>query len=156
MVVFMILTLVRTMPMQSSSTGLLQPNIPVNARDRCQPMVVLYTMNNASAYNSRFCFYLDYLQIKIEALNDSRQIGMCIYNVVVLSSVGLMLNLLLEDQEVRMYGVTTGCILIGTTATQLIVFMPKVPTKISLYRIVKRKQNGIYIKRYSLWNTCFV
>ena len=71
---------------------------------------------------------LVHLQIKIEALNDSRQIGVCIYNVVVLSSVGLMLNLLLEDQQVRMYGVTTGCILIGTTATQLIVFIPKVFT----------------------------
>ena len=66
------------------------------------------------------------LQIKIEALNDSRQIGMCIYNAVVLSAVGLTLTLLLEDQVDRLYGVTSGCILIGTTATQLIVFIPKV------------------------------
>ena len=64
--------------------------------------------------------------MKIEALNDSRQIGLCIYNVVVLSAVALTLSLLLEDQVVMMYGVTSGCIVIGTTMTQLMVFMPKV------------------------------
>ena len=67
-----------------------------------------------------------FFQIKIEALNDSHQIGMCIYNVVVLSAVGLSLSLLLEDQVIRMYAVTSGCVLIGTTTTQLIVFIPKV------------------------------
>ena len=65
-------------------------------------------------------------QVKIAALNDSRQIGVCIYNVAVLSAVGLTLTLLMEDHIVRLYGVTSGCILIGTTATQLIVFLPKV------------------------------
>ena len=64
--------------------------------------------------------------MKIEALNDSHQIGMCIYNVVVLSAVGLTLTLLMEDEVIMMYGVTSGCILLGTTTTQLIVFMPKV------------------------------
>ena len=68
-------------------------------------------------------------QVKIEALNDSRQIGVCIYNVVVLSAVALTLTLLLEDQVIMMYGVTSGCILIGTTTTQLLVFMPKVKRK---------------------------
>lgn len=65
-------------------------------------------------------------QVKITALNDSHQIGMCLYNVVILSVVGLLLSLLLEDQEVVIYGVTSGCLIIGTTATQLIVFVPKV------------------------------
>ena len=67
----------------------------------------------------------DLLQVKIEALNDSRHIAICIYNVVVLSAVALTLSLLLEKQ-VTMYGVMSGCILIGTTTTQFIVFIPKV------------------------------
>ena len=65
-------------------------------------------------------------KVKLEALNDSQQIGMCIYNVVVLSAVGVTLTFLLEDQIVKMYAVISGCVLFGTTATQLIIFMPKV------------------------------
>ena len=66
------------------------------------------------------------LQVKIEALNDSHQIGLCLYNVVVLSAVALTLSLLLEDNVVMLYGVTSSCIIIGTTMTQFIVFIPKV------------------------------
>jgi len=66
------------------------------------------------------------LQVKIEALNDSHQIGLCLYNVVILSAVGLTLSLLLDQQVVLLYGVTCGCLVIGTTLTQLVVFIPKV------------------------------
>ena len=51
---------------------------------------------------------------------------MCLYNAVVLSAIGLTLSLLLDDQVVMMYGITAGCTLIGTTATQAIIFIPKV------------------------------
>ena len=78
--------------------------------------------------NTHVISSLYFFQIKIEALNDSRQIGLCIYNTVVLSAVGLTLTLLLEEEVVRLYAVTSGCIIIGTTATQLIVFIPKVCT----------------------------
>ncbi|XP_052793367.1 gamma-aminobutyric acid type B receptor subunit 2-like [Mya arenaria] len=64
--------------------------------------------------------------VKIEALNDSHQIGLCLYNVVVLSAVGLTLSLLLEDEVVMLYGITSGCLIIGTTVTQLVVFLPKI------------------------------
>ncbi|XP_052793585.1 gamma-aminobutyric acid type B receptor subunit 2-like [Mya arenaria] len=64
--------------------------------------------------------------VKIEALNDSQQIGLCLYNVVVLSAVGLTLSLLLENEVVMLYGITSGCIIIGTTVTQLVVFLPKI------------------------------
>ena len=37
-------------------------------------------------------------QFKAEALNVFRLIGMCLYNVVVLSAVGLTLNLALENR----------------------------------------------------------
>ena len=65
-------------------------------------------------------------QVKIEALNDSRLIGMCLYNVVVLSAVGLTLNLALGDQVTLVYGIQSSILLIGTTSTQLVVFVPKV------------------------------
>ena len=64
--------------------------------------------------------------MKIDALNDSRLIGMCLYNVVVLSAVGLTLNLALEDKVALLYGINSGILLIGTTGTMLVVFIPKV------------------------------
>ncbi|WAR25888.1 hypothetical protein MAR_011592 [Mya arenaria] len=54
-------------------------------------------------------------EVKIQALNDSHQIGLCLYNVVILSAVGLTLSLLLDDNVVMLYGINSGCILIGTT-----------------------------------------
>ncbi|XP_052233278.1 gamma-aminobutyric acid type B receptor subunit 1-like [Dreissena polymorpha] len=64
--------------------------------------------------------------VKIEALNDSHQIGLCLYNVVILSGVGLTLSLLLDGQVVLLYGVTSGCLIIGTFVTEIVVFFPKV------------------------------
>ncbi|KAL4221901.1 G-protein coupled GABA receptor [Mactra antiquata] len=64
--------------------------------------------------------------VKIQALNDSHEIGLCVYNVIVLSAVGLTLSLLLTDQEVLMYGVTSGALILGTTMTQIVIFIPKI------------------------------
>ena len=64
-------------------------------------------------------------QVKIEALNDSRLIGLCLYNVIVLSAVALTLNLALEHRVGLVYGITSGILIIGTTLTQLVVFIPK-------------------------------
>jgi len=51
---------------------------------------------------------------------------MCLYNVVILGGVGLTLTLLLEEREVLVYGVMSGCLILGTTLTQLMLFVPKV------------------------------
>ena len=64
--------------------------------------------------------------MKIAALNDSHLIGTCLYNVVVLSAVGLTLNLVLVDQVALLYGIISAILIAATTATQLIVFIPKV------------------------------
>ncbi|XP_045170037.2 gamma-aminobutyric acid type B receptor subunit 2-like [Mercenaria mercenaria] len=63
--------------------------------------------------------------VRIKALNDSYRIGLCLYNVVILSAVGLTLSLLLEE-EVLIYGITSGCLIIGTTVTQMVIFLPKI------------------------------
>ena len=74
-------------------------------------------------------------QVTIPALNDSKLIGMCLYNVVILSGLGLTVSLLLEEREVLLYGVVSGGLLIGTTLTQLMLFVPKV-TMSKLYALV--------------------
>ena len=62
----------------------------------------------------------------MEELNDSHQIAICVYNTIILSAFGLTVALILEDKVIIVYGVTSACVIIGTTLTQAIVFLPKV------------------------------
>ncbi|ELT87738.1 hypothetical protein CAPTEDRAFT_22448, partial [Capitella teleta] len=65
-------------------------------------------------------------RVKVEALNDSKYIGMCIYNVVVLAVIGVALQYVIKDAVNASYGFLSGLILLGTTLTQTIIFGPKV------------------------------
>lgn len=67
----------------------------------------------------------------IPALNDSHYIGMCIYNVMVLSVLGVVLGFVLQDQVTLNYTLTSAFLLLGTTVTQLIIFIPKVTTYVT-------------------------
>ena len=64
--------------------------------------------------------------MKVPVLNDSRLIGICLYNIGILSAVGLGVTLLLDDDIVLTYAVISVCVIIGTTLTQTIIFVPKV------------------------------
>jgi len=67
------------------------------------------------------------LRVHIAALNDSHQISyLYIYNVVILSTPGLLLSLLLVQDQITLYGATSICLIIGTTLTELVPFAPKV------------------------------
>ena len=68
---------------------------------------------------------LFYFKVKVQALNDSRLIGICLYNIVILSAVGLGFTLISSDIVVT-YTVISLCVIIGTTLTQALVFIPKV------------------------------
>ena len=62
----------------------------------------------------------------MDELNDSHQIAICVYNTIILSAFGLTVALILEDKVIIVYGVTSACIILGTSLTQAIVFFPKV------------------------------
>lgn len=63
----------------------------------------------------------------IEALNDSRQIGLCVYNVMIMSTVGVPLVSLLSIQQVSIaYGVCALAISLSATTTLILVFGSKV------------------------------
>lgn len=60
-------------------------------------------------------------------LNDSRVIGICVYNVVVLSTIGAFLALILTtEQYEQLYAALSVCIIIPATATISLIFVPKV------------------------------
>ena len=66
-------------------------------------------------------------KVQIEALNDSRQIGICVYNVMVMSVVAVpLVSILSESQMDIVYGVTAMAILICVTTTLVLVFGSKV------------------------------
>jgi gamma-aminobutyric acid type B receptor len=66
-------------------------------------------------------------KVTIEALNDSKQIGLCIYNVMVMSTITLpLVSLLSADQVSISFGVFSVAVLLCTTTTLSLVFGPKV------------------------------
>lgn len=60
-------------------------------------------------------------------LNDSRVIGICVYNVVVLSAIGAFLDIVLTHANFReLYASVSVCIIFPSTATICLIFIPKV------------------------------
>nr|XP_006823238.1 PREDICTED: gamma-aminobutyric acid type B receptor subunit 2-like [Saccoglossus kowalevskii] len=64
--------------------------------------------------------------VSISILNDSHYIGICIYNVVLLSVLGAPLAYLLRSQPKISYIITSAFVIVGTTVTQCLVFVPKI------------------------------
>ncbi|XP_070569567.1 gamma-aminobutyric acid type B receptor subunit 1-like [Ptychodera flava] len=65
-------------------------------------------------------------KVSITVLNDSRHIGMCIYNVVILSSVGAPVAYVLRYQTDIAYVIKSVFVILGTTVTQCLVVLPKI------------------------------
>ena len=62
-------------------------------------------------------------------LNDSRVIGICVYNVVVLSMIGAFLSVILDDKQFKeLYASLSLCIIFPASATISLIFIPKVRT----------------------------
>uniref|UniRef100_A0ABM0MYC7 Gamma-aminobutyric acid type B receptor subunit 2-like n=1 Tax=Saccoglossus kowalevskii TaxID=10224 RepID=A0ABM0MYC7_SACKO len=66
--------------------------------------------------------------VSIPILNDSRYIGICIYNVVILCGLGAPLVYALRFQSMMRYTITSTFVILATTVTQLLVFIPKLLT----------------------------
>ena len=62
-------------------------------------------------------------------LNDSRVIGICVYNVVVLSMIGAFLSVILDDKQFKeLYASLSLCIIFPASSTISLIFIPKVRT----------------------------
>ncbi len=88
-------------------------------------LVVIYSINGMLLAFGTFLAW-ETKKVTIPALNDSQNIGICIYNVVVLSLLGVTLSLVLTTQTTLSYVLTSALLIIGTTITQLVMFVPKV------------------------------
>ena len=65
-------------------------------------------------------------KVKVAALNDSRYIGMSVYNVVILSVIGVPVSMVIEDSQNAAFAMTALLIIFCTTVTVCLVFVPKV------------------------------
>ena len=66
--------------------------------------------------------------VTIPALNDSKYIRMSVYNVVVLSIIGAIVAIALDGSMYyeAPYAISSLCLIVCTTVTLLLVFVPKV------------------------------
>ncbi|KAK7466024.1 hypothetical protein BaRGS_00037425 [Batillaria attramentaria] len=65
-------------------------------------------------------------KIQVEALNDSKYIGMCVYNMAVVCIVGVPVSFLINnDYYVGNYAISCLFIILGDTITLCFVFVPK-------------------------------
>ncbi|KAK3707797.1 hypothetical protein RRG08_014488 [Elysia crispata] len=65
--------------------------------------------------------------IRVDALNDSRLIGLCVYNVAVICSIVVPLSFILGDEYLGgRYIIKSLFLILCTTVTQCIVFLPKI------------------------------
>ncbi|XP_072015065.1 gamma-aminobutyric acid type B receptor subunit 2-like [Amphiura filiformis] len=70
-------------------------------------------------------------QVTISALNDSKLIGISVYNVIVLCTIGVSVSFVINDNPAILYIFTSCVLLFCTTITLIIVFVPKI---ISVYK----------------------
>lgn len=66
--------------------------------------------------------------VTIPALNDSKYIGMSVYNVFVLAIIGVIVAIALDGSMYyeAPYAISSLCLIVCTTVTLLLVFVPKV------------------------------
>lgn len=73
--------------------------------------------------------------VSIPALNDSKHVGMSVYNVFIMCVMGAAIALVLSDQKDAVFILISIFIIFCTTATLILVFVPKV--KENLHKFVK-------------------
>ncbi|XP_048240319.1 gamma-aminobutyric acid type B receptor subunit 1-like [Haliotis rufescens] len=65
-------------------------------------------------------------KVKLDGLNDSKMIGLCIYNVIVLSFLGVTVSMTLGSQIELNYALTSIIVIIATTVTMCLIVVPKI------------------------------
>ena len=72
--------------------------------------------------------------VSIPALNDSKYVGMSVYNVVIMCVSGVPISFIIQDRQDAAYLITGIFVIFCTTITLMLVFVPKVRT--TLYHLL--------------------
>uniref|UniRef100_A0A1I8G1D4 G_PROTEIN_RECEP_F3_4 domain-containing protein n=1 Tax=Macrostomum lignano TaxID=282301 RepID=A0A1I8G1D4_9PLAT len=67
--------------------------------------------------------------VHVESLNDSKKIGVCVYNTLVMGAIGVTMAFVLPNSEVNVrFLLINGCIFLCCTTVVIIVFGSKIFT----------------------------
>ena len=77
-------------------------------------------------------------QVSISALNDSKYIGMSVYNVVIMCLCGAAISFVISDQPNPSFIIISLFILFSTTITLCLVFVPKVRVSLLFVVVIDR------------------
>ncbi|KAJ8044805.1 Gamma-aminobutyric acid type B receptor subunit 1 [Holothuria leucospilota] len=103
-----------------------------------QPYILYCTSNNILYWQAALYTYKGLLlifgvflawetrKVTIPALNDSKLIGICVYNVVLLSAIGLAVALTIPTDPSVSFIFTSAIQLFCTSVTLVIIFIPKI------------------------------
>ncbi|XP_071490406.1 gamma-aminobutyric acid type B receptor subunit 1-like [Diadema antillarum] len=114
---------------QISRQNLDEDVVLVLMKRTCTSRYVVYWNGSQLVLNGLLLIFGAFLawetrKVTVPALNDSKYIGMSVYNVVVLSFVGLPVSLVLDDVNAH-YAIIATFIFFATTLTLCMVFVPK-------------------------------
>ncbi|KJH46715.1 7 transmembrane receptor [Dictyocaulus viviparus] len=88
---------------------------------------VLMVTSFRSTYQILGCFLAwETRHVNVPALNDSKYIGMSVYNVVVMSTIGLSISVILQERVNEAFALSCFFIIFSTTLTLCLVFVPKI------------------------------
>lgn len=76
--------------------------------------------------NKCYHFFHCVCSVSIPALNDSKHIGLSVYNVLIMCIMGAAIALVLADRRDAVFILISVFIIFCTTATLCLVFVPKV------------------------------
>ena len=74
--------------------------------------------------------------VQIPALNDSKYVGMSVYNVTIMCVLGVAVTFVLKNQINASFIIIAIFIIFCTTGTLCLVFVPKVQVKINCSAII--------------------
>ncbi|XP_039287226.1 gamma-aminobutyric acid type B receptor subunit 2-like isoform X2 [Nilaparvata lugens] len=103
--------------------------IPKN--EYCQSNRMTIFVGSIYAYKGLLMIFGAFLawetrHVSIPALNDSKYVGMSVYNVVLMCIMGAAISFVLSDQQDASFIIISIFILFCTTATLCLVFVPKI------------------------------
>lgn len=90
-------------------------------------LVILFAYKGLQLFFGLFLAW-ETRKVNIPALNDSKYIGMSVYNVFVLSIICFIVMLAFEESMYYKapYAILALCLIVATTVTLLLVFIPKI------------------------------
>lgn len=81
--------------------------------------------------------------VSIPALNDSKYIGMSVYNVGIMCIIGAAVSFLTRDQPNVQFCIVALVIIFCSTITLCLVFVPKVPASASAHHKGTAEPTGV-------------